>query len=225
MTPLPSFDPRTVPVVGIDGHLPKVPADAMTSDAVASRFAAVHAWSPETHTEPRFSGRELARASVLIPLVIHKKSLTVLLTQRTAHLSSHSGQIAFPGGKADLQDRDAVDTALRETEEEVGLARQFVTVLGELPTYTTGSAYVITPVVALVHEGFSITANANEVADVFEVPLEFLMDPAHHRRHAVEWAGQRREWLSIPYMEGDKERFIWGATAAMLRNFYRFLLV
>jgi 8-oxo-dGTP pyrophosphatase MutT (NUDIX family) len=138
-------------------------------------------------------------------------------------LANHSGQIAFPGGKVDDTDVDAIDAALREAEEEVGLARDFVQVLGTLPIYTTGSAFIITPVVALVRPGFTLTPNAGEVADVFEVPLDFLMNPAHHRRHSLLAEGLRREWFSMPYQDGDIERFIWGATAGMLRNFYRFL--
>jgi 8-oxo-dGTP pyrophosphatase MutT (NUDIX family) len=149
--------------------------------------------------------------------------LTVLLTERTKHLSSHSGQIAFPGGKADPEDTDAIATALREAQEEIGLEERFVQVIGTLPIYTTGSAYMVTPVVALVRTGFDIAPNAHEVADVFEVPLDFLMDPANHRRHAVDWRGVRREWLSMPYQDGKVERFIWGATAGMLRNLYQFL--
>ena len=98
-----------------------------------------------------------------------------------------------------------------------------VEVIGRLPTYTTGSQFIITPVVALVQPGFVPAPSAHEVADVFEVPLPFLMDPAHHRRHAVQWEGQSREWLSMPYQDAHAERFIWGATAGMLRNFYRFL--
>lgn len=173
-------------------------------------------------SEARFSERAPVHASVLIPLVM-RSSISVLLTQRTQHLSSHSGQISFPGGKADPTDRDAVHTALREAQEEIGLDASFVDVLGTLPIYTTGSAYWVTPVVALVRDGFKTTANAFEVADVFEVPLDFLMDPANHRRHAVDWQGARREWLSMPYQEGATERFVWGATAGMLRNLYRFL--
>ena len=168
--------------------------------------------------------RPAVHASVLIPLVMRDQGLTVLLTERTTHLSSHSGQIAFPGGKADPDDSSAVDTALREAQEEIGLDREFVEVLGTLPIYTTGSAFIVTPVVALVRAEHVVTANPHEVADVFEVPLDFLMDPANHRRHAVEWAGARREWLSMPYTDTRAERFIWGATAGMLRNFYRFLL-
>ncbi|MBX9817683.1 MAG: CoA pyrophosphatase, partial [Burkholderiaceae bacterium] len=151
------------------------------------------------------------------------ETLTVLLTHRTSHLSSHSGQVAFPGGKVDPEDADAVATALREAQEEVGLESRHVEVLGTMPTYTTGSAFVVTPVVALVNDTMVIEANPHEVAQVFEVPLQFLMNPANHQRHQVQWEGQVREWLSIPYHDGQMEHFIWGATAGMLRNLYRFL--
>ncbi len=155
----------------------------------------------------------------------------MLLTQRTTNLSTQSGQIAFPGGRTDATDIDAVDTALREATEEIGLGRHHVEVLGTLPTYVTGTAYIITPVVALVRPGFEIQPNPGEVADVFEVPLAYLMNPAHHRRHEFEFDGITRQWLSMPYIDriGDavggvsKERYIWGATAGMLRNLYRFL--
>ena len=161
-------------------------------------------------------------ASVLVPIIMRERP-SILLTERTKHLSTHSGQIAFPGGKADADDIDAVATALREAKEEVGLDPEFVQVLGTLPHYVTGSAFVITPVVALVQTGFSLSRNTNEVADIFEVPLEFLMNPTHHRRHVLETQGLRREWFSMPYQDGPIERYIWGATAGMLRNFYRML--
>jgi 8-oxo-dGTP pyrophosphatase MutT (NUDIX family) len=157
-----------------------------------------------------------------VPLVMREQPM-VLLTERTTHLSTHSGQVAFPGGRRDETDTDAAHTALREAHEEIGLARDQIEVIGELPTYTTGSQFIITPVIALVDPDHRLTLNAYEVADAFEVPLAFLMNPAHHRHHAMEWAGGRREWLSMPYVDGNSERFIWGATAAMLRNFYRFL--
>jgi NUDIX domain. len=131
--------------------------------------------------------------------------------------------VAFPGGKRDATDIDAADTALREADEEIGLRRQQAEVIGAMPTYTTGTMFTITPVIALVRPDYRLVLNPAEVDDAFEVPLDFLMDPSHHRRHALEFGGARREWFSMPYGEGDHERFIWGATAAMLRNFYRFL--
>ena len=223
MATLPSFDPKQVPVQAIDLQLPKPHPASLTSQAIAARFARQHAWTPDVRKEAKFIDRAPVHASVLIPLV-QRERLTVLLTLRPAHMNSHSGQIAFPGGKADPEDSDAVATALREAYEEVGLERQYVEVIGSLPIYTTGSAFIVTPVVALVKPGFTLLPNADEVADVFEVPLDFLMNPANHRHHVVDWAGEQRSWLSMPYMDGSTERFIWGATAGMLRNFYRFLL-
>lgn len=211
-----------MPVHRVDTHLPAVGAQSLYPQALVQRFAKPPAWTPEVLSESRFVDRAPVHAAVLIPLVM-RDQLMVLLTERTQHLSSHSGQVAFPGGKADAQDGDATATALREAHEEVGLDPHFVQILGALPTYTTGSAFVVTPVVALVQMGFGITPNPYEVADVFEVPLAYLMNPAHHRHHAVDWAGQRREWLSMPYLDAEKERFIWGATAGMIRNLYHFL--
>jgi 8-oxo-dGTP pyrophosphatase MutT (NUDIX family) len=222
MTALPVFDPRTVPVIATDHHLPAVVADQWLPQALQTRFASRPVWEPEFRAEPQFTERKPVHAAVLVPLVLRGQT-SVLLTERTAHLSSHSGQIAFPGGKVDPGDVDSIAAALREAQEEIGLDAHFVQVLGTLPTYTTGSAYIVTPVVALVHAGFTLTPNPDEVADVFEVPLAFLMDPANHRRHRVEWAGAQREWLSMPYPDPQGERFIWGATAGMLRNLYRFL--
>jgi 8-oxo-dGTP pyrophosphatase MutT (NUDIX family) len=212
-----------VPVEGVDRHLPKPDAANLEPQSITARFIRRHDWVPEVRKEAKFIDRPPAAASVLIPLV-KRERLTVLLTLRPTHMNSHSGQIAFPGGKADPEDSDAVATALREAHEEVGLERPFVEVIGSLPIYTTGSAFVVTPVVALVEPGFHLRPNADEVADVFEVPLDFLMDPANHRHHVLELAGEQRRWLSMPYMDGSTERFIWGATAGMLRNFYRFLL-
>jgi 8-oxo-dGTP pyrophosphatase MutT (NUDIX family) len=223
MTAFPVFDPRQVPVLGVDSHLPAVRPEAMVPQAISNRFVSGRHWTPELLGEARMTDKPLAQAAVLIPLVNRPGGLTVLLTQRTSHLSSHSGQIAFPGGKVDAQDANAKTTALREAEEEIGLSPHCVEVLGTFPAYTSGSAYIITPVVGLLRDGFVLTANPDEVADIFEVPLAFLMDPANHRRHAVDWEGQRREWFSMPYVDAGGERFIWGVTAALLRNFYRFL--
>ena len=223
LSKIPKFKPESIPVMGIDDHLPAIPPDRLTPQAIRARFAELgRDWIPEIMQEHRFTDRHPAQAAVLIPLVM-RETLTVLLTERTAHLSTHSGQVAFPGGKTDDTDVDAAHTALREAEEEVGLEASFVEVVGTLPTYVTGTAFVITPVVALVNPGFVLVPNAHEVADAFEVPLSFLMNPANHRRHQIEFDDVRREWFSMPFPYPARERFIWGATAGMLRNLYRFL--
>ena len=225
--PLPSFDPRTVPVSAVDDHLPAVAALQLTDIALRARFATPPIWSPEVWREPRFADRAPAQAAVLVPIVMRDVP-TVLLTVRTTHLSTHSGQVAFPGGRVDPEDINVAAAAMREAWEEVGLESRFIEVLGSLPTYTTGTSFIITPVVALVKPGFELTINPYEVADSFEVPVEFLMNPANHRRHTIEWESpegesQRREWFAMPYQDGAHERFVWGATAGMLRNLYRFL--
>ncbi|WP_411878116.1 CoA pyrophosphatase [Polaromonas sp. YR568] len=227
---LPKFDPRSIPVLGIDDHLAGVALERLTPQALRERFRHPPVWTPEHSVEKKFTDRTPALAAVLLPLVM-REELMLLLTERTTNLSTHSGQVALPGGRTDDTDRDAVDTALREAHEEVGLPRDHVEVLGTLPTYVTGTAFIITPVVALVTPGFALQPNPGEVADVFEVPLGYLMNPAHHRRHEVEFDGVVRQWLSMPYSdpaaEGEsseaRERYIWGATAGMLRNLYRFL--
>ena len=155
-------------------------------------------------------------AAVLIPIILRANGPTLLLTQRTDHLSSHAGQVAFPGGRIDGGDADAVDAALREAEEETGLARIYVEPLGFLDTYMTVTAYHVVPVVALVKPGFTITPQANEVSAVFEVPLRFLMTPANHEKHSREWQGRLRYYYAMPY----ENRYIWGATAGMIRNLY-----
>jgi len=223
LSSLPDFDPRAVPLVGVDAGLPVVPAAAQTPEALRQRFAAPPLWTPEIVREKKFVDRAPAHAAVLMPIVQRERP-TVLLTERTAHLSTHKGQVAFPGGRSDPEDLDAAATALREAHEEVGLEASRVEVLGSLPIYVTGSSFIVTPVVALVQPGFALQPNPYEVADVFEVPLDFLLNPAHHERHALEWQGLRREWFAMPYQDGERQRYIWGATAAMLRNFYRFML-
>ncbi len=220
---LPSFNPRLVPVTRVDSHMAPVMPAALTPQALRRRFELPPVWLPEIRAEPSFLDRPPQQAAVLIPIVLRDTPM-VLLTQRTEHLSTHSGQIAFPGGKCDASDADATAAALRETFEEVGLEPCFVDVLGQLPTYITGSAYIVTPVVALVRPDFVLRPNSHEVSEVFEVPLHFLMNPANHRHHQVLWQGVHRQWLSMPYQDGAQERFVWGATAGMLRNFYRFLI-
>jgi 8-oxo-dGTP pyrophosphatase MutT (NUDIX family) len=198
----------------------------LRAQALRARFASPPEWTPERRGDGGlFEGHERTDASVLVPIVERDEGLTVLLTQRTDHLRSHAGHVAFPGGRVDAADADAIDTALRETEEEVGIARSQVSVIGTLPVYRTVTHFDVTPVVALVRPDFTLTLDSFEVAEAFEVPLAFLMNPAHHRRHVFEALGQRREFLSMPWprADGRGEHFIWGATAAMLRNLYRFL--
>ena len=215
-------DPRLARLLGIDHGLPAVPFGAQTAQALRTRFAQPPQWSPEYMSEKRFTTREPSDAAVLVPIVLREQP-TVLLTVRSAKLSTHSGQVAFPGGKRDPQDVSAEATALREAHEEVGLAPKNVEVLGRLPVYVTGTAFNITPVVALVRPQPSYFPNPGEVADLFEVPLSFLLNPAHHERHAMQWQGVDREWFAMPYQDGEQQRYIWGATAGMLRNLYRFL--
>ena len=155
-------------------------------------------------------------AAVLVPLVDHPHGVTVLLTQRTAHLTSHAGQISFPGGRAEPHDEDAVATALRETAEEVGVDETHVEIVGRLDTYETGTGYSITPVVGFIAPSFSLTPDPSEVEEVFEVPLAFVLDPRNHKRHSRYFNGIERHFHAMPF-EG---RYIWGATAGMLVNLY-----
>jgi 8-oxo-dGTP pyrophosphatase MutT (NUDIX family) len=218
----PQFDPRLVPVTQVDTHLCAVSLEAMQPQAMRRRFATPPSWQPELVAEKKFMERQPMPAAVLIPIIM-RADPTVLLTLRTSHLSTHSGQIAFPGGKVDLSDANVVAAAMREAHEEIGLDPGALEILGQLPEYITGSVFHVTPVVALVRPELALVPNPNEVADMFEVPLAYLMNPANHRHHQVHWQGVQREWLSMPYQDGLTERFIWGATAGMLRNFYRFL--
>lgn len=155
-------------------------------------------------------------AAVLVPLVLRQPEITVLLTQRTNHMKSHAGQVAFPGGRVDDTDLGVVDAALREAEEETGLHRSFVEPIGFLDKYMTVTAYHIVPVVALVRPGFTISPQESEVSAVFEVPLSFLMSPENHEKHSREWQGKTRYYYAMPW----QERYIWGATAGMIRNLY-----
>ena len=157
---------------------------------------------------------ELRPAAVLVPLIDRADGMSVLLTLRTAHLSAHAGQIAFPGGRIEAGDRDATEAALRETEEEIGLPRDHVTLIGRLDTYVTGTGFEITPVVGIVAAPFPLAADPFEVAEVFEVPLAFILDPSNHRRTERDFQERRRVFFVLPF----ENRNIWGATAGMLVN-------
>jgi len=154
-------------------------------------------------------------AAVLIPVVDHPQP-TVLLTQRSAHLNDHAGQISFPGGKIDPTDASPLDAALREAEEEIGLSREFIDPIGYLDLYGTGFGFRILPTVARVRPGFDLRINHSEVDDAFEVPLAFLMDPQNHQVHSKEFRGMERSYYAMPF----EERYIWGATAGILRVLY-----
>src|SRR5437764_4587944 len=156
----------------------------------------------------------LRPAAVLVPLVDHAEGMSVLLTQRTAHLSAHAGQISFPGGRIEEDDPDAVAAALRETEEEVGLPRERVSVIGRLDTYITGTGFEITPIVGIVAPPFPISIHPFEVAEAFEVPLAFILDRRNHQRIERDVGAHSRSYFVLPY----QDRNIWGATAGILVN-------
>lgn len=170
-------------------------------------------------TEEGAPAGSLHPAAVLVPVVTRPDGLTVLLTKRTEHLHHHPGQISFPGGRMEVEDASPVVTALRETQEEIGLGAEHVELLGSLPNYRTGTGFEVTPVVGLVTPPFELTLDAFEVAEAFEVPLAFLLDPVNHQRHRMEVRGKVREYYAMPY----KDYYIWGATAGMLVTLHRFL--
>lgn len=155
-------------------------------------------------------------AAVLVPIVETGKTATVILTQRASHLRHHSGQVAFPGGKVDAGDQSEAFAALREAEEEIGLGRRSAQILGQLPHYLSGSGFAIRPVLALVKRPYNLHANPDEVADIFEVPLSHLMNPANHHLESKVIEGARRYYYVIPY----EKRMIWGVTAGIIRGIY-----
>lgn len=161
----------------------------------------------------------LRPAAVLVPVIDRAEGLSVLLTRRTDHLHHHPGQISFPGGRVEKTDVSPVMTALRETEEEIGLSSDRVELLGELADYCTGTGFRVTPVVGLVHPPFALSLDDFEVAEVFEVPLAFVLDPSNRQRHRTLYQGQMREYYAIPY----GKYFIWGATAGILVQMSRYL--
>ncbi len=159
---------------------------------------------------------QLSAAAVLVPVIDYPHDPRVLLTRRQEAMRRHAGQIAFPGGRVDPDDIDTVAAALREAQEEIGLTPDYVQVLGALSPYATGTGFVIVPIVGLVRPGFTLAPDSREVAEAFEVPLDFLLDPVNHHRHRGEIGGAVREWWAMPY--GDY--YIWGATAGLVRDLY-----
>ncbi|HZT63321.1 MAG TPA: CoA pyrophosphatase [Burkholderiales bacterium] len=186
-----------------------------------SRFAGHRSVKPVTSGDGHLwrSDREIRPAAVLVPVVRRETDLMVLFTRRTAHLNDHAGQISFPGGRAEPGDTGAAETAMREAREEIGLAAERVEVLGALPEYVTVTGYRVTPVVGLVAAPLDLRLDEFEVAEVFEAPLAFLLDPANHQRNYVQFDGRERYYYAIPY----QHYYIWGATAGMLMNLHAFL--
>ncbi|RJG08054.1 CoA pyrophosphatase [Noviherbaspirillum cavernae] len=194
----------------------------MSVDWLHERFVHPQVWVPERMDESRMlqSAVTPIPAAVLMPIVVHSHGLSMLLTQRTAHLHDHAGQVSFPGGRVDQSDTSAIETALRETAEEVGLDRRHIEILGALPDYFTGTGFRVTPVVSIVRPPFDLSADPFEVAEIFEVPLSFLMNGMNHQRRTIQLpTGGHRTFYAMPY----ERFFIWGATAAMLRNLFHFL--
>jgi 8-oxo-dGTP pyrophosphatase MutT (NUDIX family) len=221
----PVYQPETLPVESTGDDLPPVAPERLTPDGLRARFEQRLSWTAEPGDARWKEFGDPRVAAVLVPLVVREEGITVLLTQRADHLNDHAGQVSFPGGRHEPFDASATATALREAQEEVGLDPERVEVLGSLPDYLTGTGFRVTPVVGLVHPPFTVKADSLEVAEVFEVPLSFLMDPAHHEVRVFRWEGGERRFFAMPYPRGDAagDYFIWGATAGMLRNFYRFL--
>jgi 8-oxo-dGTP pyrophosphatase MutT (NUDIX family) len=227
-----SFDPLKVPVTDHGDPAAAIDAASLQAERLRHAFASPQPWHVEVSDEASMRApRSIIRpAAVLIPLMLRPDGITVLLTQRTAHLSDHGGQISFPGGRVEESDATRVETALREAEEEVGLSRGNVEVIGELPEYLTVTGYIITPVVALVvppgDDDWKL--DRFEVAHALEPPLAFLMNPGNHERRSIEWqdaqgVSLRRHFYSMPWTDKGTQHFIWGATAAMIRNLHSFL--
>ena len=228
----PGFDAQAVPIHQVCAHEKKVAKEFLEPAGLKQRLQSPPEWQPEITDENRhviaadiIAKREAAgkvtKAAVLIPLVLKKEGLSVLLTQRTNHLRDHAGQISFPGGRMDPEDQSPNDTALRESQEEIGLDPKRVEIIGHMPQYLTVSGYSVTPVVGLVQAQAEYVLDEFEVADVFEVPLSFLLDPANHQVRLWQSEQGGRRFYSMPY----ENRFIWGATAGMLRNLYHLLKV
>ncbi|NYT77819.1 CoA pyrophosphatase [Alcaligenaceae bacterium] len=220
----PGFDPQSQPVVPADLLAP-LSQDSIQLDFICSSFGRSIDWKVEPIFTESFSADLLhpagvVQAAVFVPLVQRPSGLHVLFTKRASHLYDHAGQICFPGGRIERTDRDAVAAALRETYEEIGVAPEFIQLIGTHPSFLTSTRFTMTPVIGVIRPGFTITPDTTEVAEVFEVPLSVLLDPRLHRLHQANLPdGGHRFYFSITW----QSYFIWGATAALIRNIYHYL--
>lgn len=218
------FDPQKQPVVQNDALRPLAPS-CLTVDFIRSAFSCAVKWQVEPVFTRSFQADTIhfdnvIEAAVLFPLVQRATGLSVLFTRRASHLYDHAGQIAFPGGRIEPTDQDAVSAALRETHEEIGVAPEFIQLIGTQPGFLTSTRFTMKPIIGLIQPGFTITPDQTEVAEVFEVPLSVLMDTRLHRLHQANLPdGGHRYYFSMTW----QSYFIWGATAALIRNFYHYL--
>lgn len=221
---VPKYDPQLVPILVPSLDTPAIDEKFLNESALRDRFTNHVEWVPELTDESRLSigyldTYEKRIAGVLVPLLNIDEQIHVLLTKRAAHLNDHAGQISFPGGRKEDFDSDIQITALREAKEEIGLNPSNVEVLGSLPDYHTITGYQVTPVVGMVSQLKDFSPDTNEVDEIFMVPLAFLMNPANHQIRQRTTEDGSRTFYAMPY----ENRFIWGATAGMLRNLYHFL--
>lgn len=222
----PSFDPQAQAAIRASDGLSAIPASIIDAAFIRQAFSrkmvsedpVVAAWNKEKrafHLQNPY-----IPAATLMPLVQTDKGMGMLLTRRASHLKKHSGQISFPGGRVDAGDKSIIETALRETREEIGVPATSIEVLGMLPEFFTGTGFLMQPVVGLIQPDYVLSINTDEVAEAFVVPLSFLLNPDNHFLHEVpEGVGTVRQYFSMPW----HQYFIWGATAAVIRNFYRLL--
>ncbi len=219
-------DPRDMPAEPAHDGFDPIASTLLTPDALRGRFAASgRAWDAEIITDTRAHQDRKRDAAVLVPMVhdVQSGDVSVLLTVRPSSLRSHSGQIAFPGGVVDAEDENRAATALREAHEEVGIASSHIEVIGQMPEYQTGTGYRVTPVIGVIDQLPPLTLNPVEVEEVFHVPLAWLMDPTNHQRHEVTIDQAYRQFYAMPYTQANTEYFIWGVTAAILRNLFHYL--
>ena len=218
------FDPQIQPVVSTQVLTPLLP-ESLELDFICQAFKLPVTWQVEPLFKSSFQAdfqhhEALRRAAVFVPLVQRPSGLHVVFTRRAAHLYDHAGQISFPGGRIEPTDQDEIAAALRETHEEIGIGPEFIQLIGTQPGYITSTQFTMKPVIGSLKPGFTVTPDVSEVAEVFEVPLSVLLDPSQHRLHYAQIGnGEDRYFFSISW----QSYFIWGATAALIRNFYHFL--